>query len=352
MHAAVADFGGQTVACGRQEARPFELGIEMVLGAVDEWLRMLDPETNGEGLGLQQDFPRGQQPVDVARRVAGGQNHGIGRYFRSIGSDDPADVVSGDEEIDDLGLKPDLAASIEDRGADGLDHVWQEIGTDVRVGVGQDLFGGSVGDKNLVNPGNRTTFGGTCVEFSVGKRTCAALTEAIVRLLDHPAFAQQRCEVETPRAGILAAFQQNWLEAVLQAAQRGKHSCGSATDDNHLAGICRQRRDRPVRDDIRRKRAIERHIQAELDLDGPLAGIDRVLAQLHSTDAGNGHPQFRRGSRTARGVLLGLFEGEHDIDGFDQRLHGAVRDWNQPRIGRLMPASSTLTKVTRVEKIG
>jgi hypothetical protein len=57
MHAAVADLGGEAVACGRQQARPFLPGIEVILVAVDERLRVLDAETDGEGLGFQQDLP-------------------------------------------------------------------------------------------------------------------------------------------------------------------------------------------------------------------------------------------------------------------------------------------------------
>ena len=87
----------------------------MILGPIDERLRVLDPETDGEGLGFQQDLLRGEQPIDVTRGMAGGEDHGIGADFASIGGDHSADVVSGDDEIDDLGLEPDLAAGVEDR---------------------------------------------------------------------------------------------------------------------------------------------------------------------------------------------------------------------------------------------
>ena len=54
---------------------------------------LFDAEADGERLGLQQDFFRGEQSVDVARRVTGGEDHGITGDFIASGGDHAADVV-------------------------------------------------------------------------------------------------------------------------------------------------------------------------------------------------------------------------------------------------------------------
>ena len=67
--------------------------------------------------------------------MTGGEDHAGGVDFTAVGCDDTADLVIGDEQIDDLGEEAHFAAGVEDRGANGLDDVGQEIGADVRMGV-------------------------------------------------------------------------------------------------------------------------------------------------------------------------------------------------------------------------
>ena len=71
-----------------------------------------------------------------------------------------------------------------------------------------------------------------------------------------------------------------------------------------------------------RQRAVERDIEAELDFDGALAGVDRVLAQLDSADAADGDAELDGGGLAAGGVVLGFFQRQDDIDGFDEWFHG------------------------------
>ena len=125
------------------------------------------------------------------------------------GGEHAADVVSGDEEIGDLGLEADFAPGGEDRVADGFDDVRQQVGADVRMGVGEDLLGRAVGDEHFVNLGDGAALGGAGVELAVGEGAGTALAEAVVGLLDDAAFAEQRGEVEAAGAGVLAAFQQD-----------------------------------------------------------------------------------------------------------------------------------------------
>jgi hypothetical protein len=52
MHATTTNLGGEPVARGWEQARAFLAEGEMILGAVDERLRVFDAEADGEGLGL------------------------------------------------------------------------------------------------------------------------------------------------------------------------------------------------------------------------------------------------------------------------------------------------------------
>jgi hypothetical protein len=196
--------------------------------------------------------------------------------------------------------------------------------------------------------GHRSALGGAGVEFAVGKSARAALAEAVVGLLDHAALAQDGREIEAPGAGVLATFQDDGFHTVFQTAQRGEHARRAAADDDDASGMSGQGRAGPAGFGLRRQRPVERDIEPELHLDRALPGVDRVLAQFHAANAGHRHAEFPGGGFAARAVVLRAFERQDDIDGFDGTATGRC----QARIGRFTPASSTLTKVTRVEKIG
>ena len=99
---------------------------------------------------------------------------------------------------------------------------------------------------------------------------------------------------------------------------------------------------------IRGQGTIDRHIQPELHLDRALAGIDGVLAELDPADPAGRNAQLVCGGLPTAGIVLGFLQGKNDIDGFKTGFHGTT---GFQRMLRLRPASSTLTKVTRVEKI-
>jgi hypothetical protein len=55
---------------------------------------------------------------------------------------------------------------------------------------------------------------------------------------------------------------------------------------------------------VGRQGAVERDIQAQLNFDGTLAGIDRVFAQFNLTDAVERHSEFDGSGLTASVVVL------------------------------------------------
>jgi hypothetical protein len=127
MDAAVADLGGEAVAGRGEEAGARGAGGEVVLDAVDERLRVLDAEADGEGFGLEEDAFCVEQRVNVARGMAGGEDDGIAGDFLAMGGDDAVEAAVVDEEVGDFRLEMDFAAGVEDRLADGFDDVWEEV---------------------------------------------------------------------------------------------------------------------------------------------------------------------------------------------------------------------------------
>ena len=85
-----------------------------------------------------------------------------------------------------------------------------------------------------------------------------------------------------------------------------------------------------------------------------------MLTELDPADARDGHAELDCGGLAARLVVLGFLQWQDDVNGFYQNFHGDFFEKNRqeclyhipPRIARFRPASSTLTKVTRVEKMG
>jgi hypothetical protein len=186
--------------------------------------------------------------------------------------------------------------AVEDRCPHRLDHVGQQVGADVRVGVGEDparVRHGRRGFHKSGRPARAWWRGCRACRRRRCRRRPRRSNSSSPR---SPALAQQRGEIETPGAGVLAALEHDRLEAVFQAAQGGEHAGRAAADD------------------------------AVSSSDFPAAG----RCQRFRSVPGRGIPASCGGSRS----------------GFHARLQSRMR------IGVCLPASSTLTKVTLVEKIG
>ena len=141
-----------------------------------------------------------------------------------------------------------------------------------------------MGDEDFINPGDGAALGGAGVELSIGERARATLAETIVRLLDHAAFPKDRREVETARAGVLAALQDDGFQPEFQAAQRGEHAGRTAADDDDGPGSRAQRSRGPMRPGLVRGRAVKGDVEPELHFDRPLPGVDRMLAKDQPAD--------------------------------------------------------------------
>ena len=120
-------------------------------GAVNHPLRMLDPHTQREGLGLHIDAAG----VEALERVPGampkGEDHRIAGDLGPVLQHDAADpalvgrAVQG--EVHHLALEPVLSPQRLDLGPHALDHADEAEGADVRMRFGQDFRRGAGGHE-------------------------------------------------------------------------------------------------------------------------------------------------------------------------------------------------------------
>ena len=201
---------------------------------------MLDPEADCEGLVLHEDVFFRQELVNIPRGMAGCEDGGVPGKFASVRGGNPSDAASCDQQVVYFCLEMDFATVGDDGLADGFYDVWQEVRSDVRVGIGEDLIRRTVGDEDAVDFRDGAALRGAGVELPVGKSARAALAEAVVRFLDDAAFAKDGREIETPCGGVLAALQNYGLLAQLQAPQCREQTRRPRADDDHAFRIFRE----------------------------------------------------------------------------------------------------------------
>jgi len=140
------------------------------------------------------------------------------------------------QQSGDLALKVHLATGFHYAVAHGTDDVWEQVGTDVGMGVDEDVLRGSVGDQCTVYFRHRSSLFGPRVEFTVRKGAGPAFSKTIIGIFDHSALTEDGCEIKSTRRNILATFDHDRLHAAFNAAQSGKQPGGPAADDQDLFG--------------------------------------------------------------------------------------------------------------------
>ena len=218
---------------GGAEQRIAGVGTEAC--PIDQRLRVLDAEANGERLGFHEHTRRMQHLEGVARAVAEGEDDLAGGDFLSTRQRYAAHVSFLDVQSSDAALEANLPAARDDLGAHALDHADQPEGTDVRMRDVEDFLGCPGFDEfgqHLASEMARIL--DLAVEFAVRKGAGAALAELHVRLRVQLVIAPQFPGVFRAFAHGLAALQHQRLEAHLRQDQRGEDA-GRPEADDHRA---------------------------------------------------------------------------------------------------------------------
>ena len=205
----------------------------MVLDRVDQRLRVLDAHTHGERLGFEPDAPTVKHFVNIACRVARGQDDG--RAFEHlVAARHPRDAPVAHAQVGDSLSEQETAARREDCAADIRNDRRQLVRADVRMRLAEDLGVGAVEDERFERLAVVAAFLAAREELAVGEGAGAALAERIVRIGIDRSVAVDLGDVALAVGHGTAALQQHGAQPAFDEPQRGEEPRGPRPHHEHL----------------------------------------------------------------------------------------------------------------------
>ena len=288
---------------------------------------MLRPDPQRKTLGFQRPALRSEEPVDVVRRVARGQDDlrrlvnrtACAQHFPTM----LAPVRNG-LQIHHFLVEMILPTVLLDAVPDALHDARERVTADVRMRVDQDALLRTEGHQLVQDLADVAALVGTRIEFAVRESAGATFAEAVVRIGIDPLLAVERSHIHFPLVYVLAPLQDHGPQPFHQQAQCRKHSGGAAA--HHDDGLC-------VRNVLvgRKLKAIQR-LPLRCGLH-PVA-VEDLTARIERTphDADLRHP-FGLGAERTCGRLPQLRfggrvpNGKRDFEGFHrQSPYSAARE--------------------------
>ena len=240
-HSVSTHLGDKAVGGRRQEPG---IALAVILNLVDELLRVLHAHAEGEGLGLEQPAAAGKELVDVAGRMACGEDHGVALDDTASVDDHPADAALLDLEVDNARIEMILAAMLHNRLPHAGDDGGQAVGADMGVDVDHDVGVGAMLHEELQHLADVAALGGARVELAVAVGPCAALAEAPVAVGVHLLGAHHADDVGLALLHGLAALDDDGLHAQLQRPQGCEEARGAGTDDDNVFWGCKNTKEK------------------------------------------------------------------------------------------------------------
>ena len=200
---------------------------------------MLHADSQREGFGFELPAVAVKELVDVARRMACGQQHGT--PFVGVAACAAHAFHAAGQAVEEEPRHPlaemHLAAVALDGGADVGDDAAQAVGADMGVGVDHYIGVGAVFDEFAHYCSDVAALGGAGVELAVAVGAGAAFAETPVAVAIDAAAANHLCDVLAALVDTFAAFHDDGLEPQFEGAQRRKQTCRAGTDDDHRAAV-------------------------------------------------------------------------------------------------------------------
>ena len=184
------------------------------------------------------------------------------------------------DQTNHLGLEMHFAATLDDGVAHVFNDARQLVGTDMRMGICQDIGIGTMLAKNVQNLVYTSPFLASGIEFAVTISTGSTFTETVVALPIHfLGFGNVR-KVLLAFAHIFSPFQYDRTVTQFYQAQRSEEAARSLTHNNNTRsaahiGIFRMN----ILVVLRKLIDIGTHLQVHED--GTLAGVDASLQHSH-----------------------------------------------------------------------
>ncbi|GIW70366.1 MAG: hypothetical protein KatS3mg101_1113 [Patescibacteria group bacterium] len=233
-HASVAHLAGQPVAGGRQVGAS---RFTTVLDAVDEGLRMFDAHAEGEGLRLDDDMATVQQLVNVAGRVASGEDDGRGGVLVVVVDHDALHHAVVEDKIRHPAVEMDFSAMVQNGLADVGHDVGQLVGTDVGVGVDEDVAFGTVFDQQAKHLEVVAPFVGSGVKLAVGVGAGTAFAEAVVRIRIDFVELLDGSQVAAPLAHVFASVENDGPQSQFDEFEGGEVASWACADDDDRRAV-------------------------------------------------------------------------------------------------------------------
>ena len=216
-------------------------GSRAVLGPVDELPRMLDAGADREGLLHHLDALVIEHGHGVPGGVAEGQDHAVGLEVDGGAGlfpvRDAVDILVRDDEVRQGTAEPYIAAETDDLFSDVLDHFDEVVRADVGVVRVEDGLRRAEADEvrhDLVLTGVLDAGG----QLAVGERAGAAFAELDVRGSVEAAVLPEVLHVLRAGVGVVAALEDDGLQACFREGQGAEHAGGAeAHDDRPEVGM-------------------------------------------------------------------------------------------------------------------
>ena len=270
----------------------------MVLYLVDEVGRMLQANTNGQSLRLDVNAALCKVAIDIACRMAcskddgtvkcGARGMGQGArgylcfYSHNYSLAPCPLLLAPNNQPCHLGLEVHLAATGKDGLAHVLDDTRQAVGTDMRMGIGEDGRAGSVLHEDLQDAVGVAALLAARVELAVAVGPCPTLAKAVVALGVNALLRTNACQVLLALANIFASLHDNRLQPQFDESQSSKQSARTSSDHNNrrtVAHIFIY-----IRFEVLQRRFLaDISPYGQIDINRPLAGIDAATQHAHSS---------------------------------------------------------------------
>ena len=171
-------------------------------------------------------------------------------------------------------------------GKDGLAHVLddarQAVGADMRMGVGEDGWAGSVLYEDLQDAVGVAALLAARVELAVAVGSCPTLAKAVVALRVNTLLRTDACQVLLALANILASLHDNRLQPQFDESQGCEQSPGTSSDHNNRRTVAYVLI--YIRLEVLQRRFLA-YVSSycQIDINRPLAGIDAATQYAHSS---------------------------------------------------------------------
>ena len=127
-----------------------------------------------------------------------------------------------------------LAAALENRVSHILDNSRKFVRSDMRMRIDKDRRACAVLTEDIQNLVDVSSLLASCIEFSVGIRSCPSLAKTVVALAVNLVFARDSGDIVLAVANVLSALNHDRTKSKFYKTKRGEQSAGTCANNQDL----------------------------------------------------------------------------------------------------------------------